>query len=149
MFLTQISHVFLSFIIVFLVLCPCFLCFQVTCPFRAFREETSENARKIGFFQENTHMASSSAPATGNALTWRTFTQGPTATFPRSLHFHSPRPRGGWPRPRPSQTISRSEGVEGHARLYRVSGSSINSKFISFSFSSKLRCKLRSRQVTA
>ena len=149
MFLTRISHVFLSFINVFLVLCPCFLCFQVTCPFRAFSEETSKNARKIGFFQENTPMASSSAPATGNALTWRTFTQGPTSTFPRSLHFHSPRPHGGWPRPRPSQTISRSEGVEGLARLYRVSGSSINSKFTSFSFSSKLRCKLRSSQVTA
>ena len=51
MFLTQISHVFLSFYYHFLVLCSFFLCFQDSCHFRAFCEETSQNAKKLGFFK--------------------------------------------------------------------------------------------------
>ena len=125
MFLTQISHVFLSFYYHFLVLCSFFLCFQDSCHFRAFCEETSQNAKKLGFFKIFCTYG------VQHRAGYRE--RDDVAHFHLEINCHVPMM---WqfqpPRPRPSQKASRSKEVKGHAGLYASQGSSINSFRFSF-----------------
>ena len=135
MFLTQISHVFLSFYCHFLVLCSFFLCFQDSCHFRAFCEETSQNAKKLGFFKIFCTYGVQRRAGYRERDDVAHFHPEINCHVPMMWRFQAPRPRPPSPRPRPSQKGSRSKEFKGHAGPYAPQRSSINSfRFSFFSF---------------